>query len=134
MIDTKKIKPKIEELARKYNLSLVVLFGSQVNGKTHAQSDVDLAFSFEGQMSLKDIAKMQDEFSEKLNIKDLEMVALNNAHPFLLKQVAQNSIVLYEKEPSLYARFKMYAFKRSVETKRLLDLRQLSLNKFLQKT
>ena len=29
------VKPKIAELAEKYDLKLVVLFGSQVTGKTH---------------------------------------------------------------------------------------------------
>ncbi|MCX6731644.1 MAG: nucleotidyltransferase domain-containing protein, partial [Candidatus Parcubacteria bacterium] len=120
-------------LAEKYHLSLVVLFGSQAKGKTHSQSDVDLAFSAEEPMSPADLAKMQTDFSENLKIKDLEMVGLNNAHPFLMKQVAQNSIVLYEKERSLFAEFKIYAFKRFVEAKNLLDLRKLSLNRFLQK-
>lgn len=132
MLNIEKIKPEIEKLAQKYRLSLVLLFGSQASGKTHPQSDVDLAFLFEKKMDLMDIARMEIEFMENLKIKDLEMVALNGAHPLLLKQAAQKSIVLYEKEPSLFARFKIYAFKRSVEAKKLLDLREMSLNRFLQ--
>jgi len=133
MVITKEIKQGIKELAEKYRLLLVVLFGSQVKGKTHSQSDVDLAFSAEEPMSPADLAKMQTDFSENLKIKDLEMVGLNGAHPFLLKQVAQNSIVLYEKERSLFAKFKIYAFKRFVEARNLMDLRKLSLDRFLQK-
>lgn len=133
MIPPDEIKPKIKDLAEKYHLSLVVLFGSQATGKTHSLSDVDFAFINEGVLGPADIAKMQAEFSEKLKIKNLEMVGLKGAHPFLLKQVAQNSVVLYEKKRSLFAEFKIYALKRFIEDKNLLDLKKLSLDRFLQK-
>jgi predicted nucleotidyltransferase len=133
MLDIEKIKPNIKQLAEKYGLSLVVLFGSQATGKTHSQSDVDLAFLAKRPMNLMEVAKMQTEFSEELKIRDLEMVALNGAHPFLLKQVAQKSIVLYEEEKFLFAKFKIYAFKSFIEAKKLFELRKLSFDKFLQK-
>ena len=133
MVDLEKIKPKIKKLAEKYNLSLVLLFGSQASGKTHSQSDVDLAFLTAVSMSLKNIAEMQDDFSETLKLEKIEMIALNGAHPFLLKQAAIKGRALYEKESSLFAKFKIYAFKRFMEAKPLLDLRRLSLEKFLQK-
>lgn len=129
-----KTKSKIEKLAKKYRLSLVVLFGSQATGKTHSRSDVDMAFLSEAVMDLNDIVKMQMEFSKELRIKNLEMVAMNGAHPLLLKQVARKSLLLYEKERSMFARFKIYALKRFMEAQKLFDLRKLSFNKFLQKT
>ncbi len=133
MLDLEKIKPNIKQLAEKYDLSLIILFGSQATGKTHPKSDVDLAFLAKSPMNLMEIAKMQAEFSEELKIRDLEMTALNGAHPFLLKQVAQKSIVLYEEEKSLFAKFKIYAFKRFIEAKKLFELRKLSFDKFLQR-
>ena len=133
MIPFEEIKPKIKDLAEKYHLSLVVLFGSQATGKTHSLSDVDFAFINEKVLSPADMAKMQVEFSERLKIKNLEMVGLKGAHPFLLKQVAQKSVLLYENEPSLFSKFKIYAFKRFIEAKNLFDLKKLSLDRFLQK-
>jgi predicted nucleotidyltransferase len=44
MFNIAEIKPEVEKLARKYRLSLVILFGSRVSGRTHPQSDVDFAF------------------------------------------------------------------------------------------
>jgi len=35
-------REKIEKIAKKYNLELMVLFGSQATGQTHSRSDVDL--------------------------------------------------------------------------------------------
>ena len=34
----------IEEVAKKYDVSLIVLFGSQAKGNTHKHSDTDVAF------------------------------------------------------------------------------------------
>ena len=133
MINIEAIKEKIALLAEKYGLSLVVLFGSQATGKTHPQSDVDFAFMSEQKKSLMEIAKMQEDFSVELGIKNLEMVTLNSAASFLMKQVAQQGILLYEKEQSMFSCFKVYAYKRFMEAKGLFDLRKLSLEKFLQK-
>ncbi len=132
MLNIEQIKPKIEKLAKKHHLSLMVLFGSQATGKIHSQSDIDMAFLPFKRMNLIDVSKMTIDFSKELGVENLELVDMKNASPLLLKQVAQKSILLYEKEPSFFANFKIYAFKRFMEAKPLLDLRELSLNKFLQ--
>lgn len=133
MIDLDSIKPPIKELAEKYHLLLVALFGSRATGKVHSQSDFDLAFLAEISMSPMAIAKMELEFSERFKIKKLEMTSLNGAPPLLLAQVARKSILLYEQAPSLFSGFKIYALKRFMEAKKLFDLRERSLKKFLQK-
>lgn len=133
MIPTEEIKPKIKELAEKYRLTLVVLFGSQATGKTHPQSDIDFAFLPSRAMNLSEIARMEFEFSQNLKLRNLELVNLKTATPFLLKQIAGKSILLYEREHFLFANFKIYAFKRFMEAKKLFDLRALSFDKFLQK-
>lgn len=49
----------IAEIAKKYGLKLVVLFGSHVTGKLHTESDVDIAvlperpLSFQNEMRLR---------------------------------------------------------------------------------
>lgn len=126
-------KEKIKALAENNNLSLIILFGSQARNKTHPQSDVDLGFLSVRFFSLADIAKMQFEFSQELKIENIEMVDLKSAPPLLLRRAAEQGILLYEKAPSGFARFKIYAFKRHMEAKPLLGLRKAALNKFLQK-
>ena len=131
-INIEKIKPDIEKLAHKYHLTLVVLFGSQARGKTHAKSDVDLAFSSETNLSPYDVAKMQLEFTQRLKLKNIELVDLHNASPLLLREVARQAIVLYEKDHSKFARLKIYAFKRFVEAKPLLNLRTKARENFVR--
>ena len=126
-------KQELEKLARENNLSLVLLFGSQATGKTHSQSDVDFAFRSEEKMSPMDEARLQLEFSKALKFKNVEIVNLRNAGPVLLRQIVQKSSLIFEKEPAGYARFKIYAHKLFMESKKLLEMRNLSLDKFLQK-
>ncbi|MBM2817824.1 MAG: Nucleotidyltransferase domain protein [Parcubacteria group bacterium] len=134
MFDADKIKPQIKDLAEKHGLSLVMLFGSQVTGKTHKESDFDIAFTADKYISPRETAEILFDFTRDLKIGgDIELVNLKHASPLLLKQVAMNSILLYEKEPHLYNLFKIYALKRYMEERRFLKLRELSLNKFLQK-
>lgn len=130
--DVQKSEKIIKKLAEKYRLNLVLLFGSQAKGKVHALSDTDIAFRSELPMRPLETAKMQIEFSQKLKTKDLEMIDLRHASSLLLKQVAENSILLYEKEHSLYARFKMFAYKQYMEAKPILELRRIQLNNFLK--
>lgn len=134
MIDADKIKPQIKELAEKYSLGLVILFGSQVTGKTHKESDVDFAFTADRYISMRETAEILFDFTRCLKIgSNIELVNLKNTSPLLLKQIATNSLLMYEKEPHSHNLFKIYAIKRYMEERKFLKLRNLSLNKFLQK-
>lgn len=126
-----KIKEKAEKLARKYNLDLLVLFGSRVSGKIHKDSDYDIGYISNRSKSLEEKIKMEFEVSEDLRIGKIDLVDLKKASPLLMKNVANNSILLYQKESTLYARFKIYALKLFVEAKRLFDLREAVIRKFI---
>lgn len=126
-------KQGLEKIARENGLSLVLLFGSQVTGKIHSQSDIDFAFRSEKRISPADEALLQLEFSKILKSKNIELVNLRNSGPVLLRQIARKSVLIFEKEPAGYARFKIYAYKLFMESKKLLEMRSLSLDKFLQK-
>lgn len=128
------IKNKVEQLSRIHRLSLVLLFGSQVSGKVHRESDVDLAFLAERPLGPREVGELAFAFSHGLGIKAIDMLDLKTAPPLLLKQIAVGSILLYESEPSLFARFKIYALKRYMEAHPLLKLREAALKKFLQTT
>jgi len=130
--DIEKIKNDIEILAVKYHLSLVILFGSQASGKTHAKSDTDIAFTSDKRIRPYEVAKMHLEFTQCLKIKNIELVDLHDAPPLLLREIARQSIVLYEKDQSQFARLKIYALKRYMEAKPLLSLRTKSREDFVR--
>ncbi len=124
---TEQHKIKITEIAQKYELSLVLLFGSQARGKTHPQSDVDVGFFSDHSMGLREIAQLEFEMSQTLQIGSLELVRLNGMSSLFLKNVLDDGILLYERAPGDYTSFAGIVFKRFVEEKPLRELRKSAL-------
>lgn len=123
-------KKKIAEIAKKYELKLVLLFGSQARGKTHRESDADIGFLSDKNMGLRQIANIQFEMTQKLKISNLELVRLAGASSLFLQQVINEGVVLYEDRPGVFTLFASYVFKRFVEEKPLRDLKEQSLRVF----
>ncbi len=123
----------LQKLAGKYSFSLVVLFGSQASGRTHPQSDLDLAILPETQMSTEREYKIAQEISSFSGFKDVDVVNLKNASPSLLKNIIKNGKVLYEKQPGIFSLERMRAFKLFVEARPLRILRDRRIIDFLGK-
>ncbi|MBM3260992.1 nucleotidyltransferase domain-containing protein [Candidatus Kaiserbacteria bacterium] len=128
-IEISEARAAIETIAPRYGVSFAVLFGSQATGRTHAGSDADIAVQADCPLSPLDLAEMAYEIGERIGI-ETDVVDIRSASPLLQKH-ASEGILLYEREPHVFARFGMYAFKRFVETKPLRDLRRASLDAFL---
>lgn len=126
------IKEKVQKIAEARDLSLVILFGSQARGRTHRRSDFDFGILGRRPFSPKEMAEHFFLFSQGLRLGEVELVDLKSAPPLLLKQIAKEGILIYEKEPFLFAEFRIYALKRYFESRPLLELRRLSFAKFLQ--
>ena len=97
-MNTAEIKKKIALLAKNYNLSLVVLFGSQASGKTHKESDVDVAYLSLAKLSFDDEARLNADLTEVFRNDAVSLVNFKTAPPLLLKQIVTNAQVLYERE------------------------------------
>lgn len=133
-ISIAEMKRAARHIAGTNGLFLVLLFGSRARGTPHAKSDFDFGVLGMTVLLPKEIARLSFLFSQEMKIKErnIEIVDLKSAPPLLLKRVAKEAISLYEKEPQLFTKFKVYALKRYFEAKPLLDLRRSALNKFLQ--
>ncbi len=120
----------VYSLASRWGLSLVVLFGSRATRRVHAHSDTDIAILSKQRFSPGELATLAYEIALSLKRSDIEIVDLHIGSPLLLRTVARDGIVLYEREPHTFALLQMYAFKRFVETKPLRDVRRSSLERF----
>ena len=130
---TTEIKQKIETLAEKHALTLVVLFGSQATGKTHPHSDVDIGVMGLRPIDFGDNYNLQLAFSNIFKRPDIEVVNLRNVSPLLLKRVADHGILLFEKEKGLFTKLKIRAFKLYVENQPLFALGKRYVERFLEK-
>lgn len=122
----------LREFAEKYELQLLVLFGSQASGKTHPKSDTDIGFVSVRKKNLLEMIAMQRDMSQTFAIRDLDLVDLRTVSPLFLKNITDSGVILYEDRPGFFAELRMYAFKLFVETKPLRALRAASLERFLQ--
>ena len=129
---TKQQKKEIEELAQKYGLNFLTLFGSQAEEKTHKKSDIDLAYSVKKNLNYKKEYEFINELRQILKSKkEIELLNLKEASPLLAKNIAFNGKILAEITPHSFANFQMYAFKVFVEAKPLFRLRDRYISKNL---
>lgn len=100
---TKEHKEKIQEIAEKYQLKLVYLFGSQATGKTGPLSDYDFAVYLDENNSQKrfDIRlKLISGISEIFKTDKIDVCILNDIKsPELKYNIIKEGIVIFEKEP-----------------------------------
>lgn len=106
---------RLRQIARRYSLDLVVLFGSQAKGRAHRASDVDVAVRFRpGQpwprgRRLEIAARFDALFPEA---HEVDVSFLNDASSILLFEVATSGRLLYEGRPLLFWQFQSYAARR----------------------
>ena len=125
------IKQGVSKLADKYKLSLALIFGSRATGKIHSGSDIDVAYLSSAPLSLEDESQLALNLADILKTNLIDLVSIRASSPLLLKEIADNAVVLYESEKFLFSEFRLYSFKKYFESKRLFELRRDYLNKKL---
>ena len=118
-----KIKEKVKEIAQKYGLSFVALFGSQATGKTHQKSDIDIAYLSKNDLGLERESNLIFDLSAIFRNENIDLLNLKNAKPLLYYGVFKNCRVIFEKTPLTFQTLRAYAFKKYVETKPLYEER-----------
>ena len=130
---TESQKHEIAELAKKYGLFLVVLFGSQATGKTHTGSDVDIGVIAGNDFDYKQAHALEEKLASLFKRLDIEVVNLRQVSPLLLKRVAGNGKLLYENRPGQFIRLKVRAVRAYADTAPLRSLEGPRIELFLQK-
>lgn len=106
---TVKQKLEIAKVAEKFQLKLMVVFGSFANGKQREDSDLDIGVLGLEEISFKEQISLMSELAVIFN-KEIDLSVLNRTNPLLLFQVSKNSVLLFGKQEDLL-KFKLYAFK-----------------------
>jgi len=111
---TRELKQKTAKIAQKYHISLMIIFGSQTQRKTHPKSDIDIAVL--PAKTARDISmKIYSDFlgdMEKIfpGVKvDIALIPL--ADPFLLDNIAKSGQLLFGKKID-FIKFQLRAFNR----------------------
>lgn len=114
----------IKEIAQHYSLRLLLLFGSQVEGKKlHSESDFDVAYLSAKKLDLRQEARMMTELAPVFRSENTDLVNLKNASPLLFYAVFKKCKVLYQENDLIFPSYRAYAFKKYVEAKPLYELK-----------
>lgn len=129
-MNKKQYQQKIKKLAKKYDLKLLLLFGSRLKNKKflHPESDMDIAYVGQGELTGEEIINFNCDLIDIFKHDKIDVVDLKKAPPLLFFEISKNSLLLFGKEMD-YLEFKAMAFKRFIDAQSLFELEELLLKK-----
>lgn len=110
----------VRELAARFNLKLLVYFGSFLTANFRPHSDIDIAFLADRPLSSMekwDLCKELIIFHRK---SEIDLVDLQTAEPILRYVVANEGKLLFEREEGLFDRYALFYIKRFYELRPLI--------------
>jgi predicted nucleotidyltransferase len=124
---------EIQEFCKENKIELLILFGSHASEETHPKSDIDVAVKFKRGTEISKlelIYKLDDLF----NGKSIDLVVLTtDTDPLLLYEIFFNGRPLYEKDPDIFEKEKLRAWKLYLDTEKLRVIQKQYLKKFAEK-
>lgn len=108
-----------KNIAEKYSLELLLLFGSRAEGTENPKSDFDVAYLSQKDLDLEKESRLIIELAPVFKSENIDLVNIKNASPLLFFAIFQKCRILYEKDSSVFPRLRAYSFKKYVETKPL---------------
>ena len=128
---SEKQKMRIEEVAKKYQLKLVLLFGSRVDGKIHKESDYDVAYLPSKNLSYDEKIDINSVFISIFPHKEgrIDTVDIKRAKPLLLYGIFRKCQVLFAEDDLVFPTYRIYAYQKYIEAlpvyeKRFKNLRE----------
>ncbi len=110
-------RPAVRSAARRHGLDLVILFGSRARGIDRPGSDADVAFLTTGGgrrgFGTRQEGELTESVARALHAPEgVDLVDIRRASSLLQYEVARDGIVLYERKPGIFGRFRLYAARR----------------------
>lgn len=112
---TVKQKKILEKVVKKFGLSLVLLFGSQVDGRTNRESDFDIAYKSDKPLKLDKEARLIIELAPIFRSENIDLVNLRRASALLLYGITRECQVLFVRDVMDFFTLRTYAFRRYVD-------------------
>jgi predicted nucleotidyltransferase len=96
------LRRRVAEVAMRYELDLVVLFGSRAKGTARMDSDADIAVRGARQLEFRRFLDLTLDLEAVLS-SSVDLVDLSRADPLLQRQISDGSICLFETQGSFDA-------------------------------
>ncbi len=116
------MKDKITQIAKKYHLEMMILFGSMATGRAHQNSDADIAIIKNRKMTSRQETMLNIEL-QRIMGKEIDLVDIADAGPLLLGQISRDGKLLYGDKDKFIAA-KMYFKKQLIDFMPYFQLRE----------
>lgn len=118
----------ITAIAHRYNLKLLVYFGSYLTEWYLKDSDIDLAFLADQPLTSLEKMELHKELIIAHRKSDIDLVDLQTAETVLRYAVATDGKVLFEREEGMFERYALFYIKQFYEMRPYIqeEMRQLA--------
>jgi len=123
---------KFINLAEKYKLELILLFGSRVQGGLHPESDMDIAVYSRQVLSETEKINITYELCNILHTDKIDLVDIKTAPPILKREIFKGYKVLYQKDPMLLYQLELVSVYEFKESEVLFQIRHERLQEFVR--
>jgi uncharacterized protein len=126
----------LKKIADRYDIKLMALFGSQVSGKIHKESDFDIAYLADKKLSFEDEGRIIIDLAKIIGTRDERLVNLSdikNAGVLLLKEIFDRHQILFCADRNVYDSYKIFSVKNFIENRPIFDLRDYLIEKYFAK-
>lgn len=119
LMDVKKIINDLKGLFEcREEIAIAFIFGSFVNGRLSAESDIDIAISFNISPDFGLLSQIEDEIY-KLTGLQVDIVILNNASPIIRMQILKKGVLLKKVNDRIYSEFFLKTIKEYDDLKQI---------------
>ncbi len=119
----------IEYLTKEFSAILIILFGSAVTNKTHADSDIDIAFISETKHNNLQIYNAAQDLAHLLK-RDVDLIDLTEVSPVMQAQVITKGKIIHDEKPEIRMEFFILALKKYT---RLNEEREVVIKKIRER-
>jgi len=99
----------VNKITRELDPAFIILFGSFTKGTTHAESDIDLAYFSDKQLSSYERFILASELAELAN-REVDLVDMKQIDTVFTMQIFEQGIPIYIQEENELTRQKMRAY------------------------
>jgi predicted nucleotidyltransferase len=103
---------QIKEIGEKYDIELVLLFGSRADGSFRKDSDFDIAYKAERPLNSYEKDQLFILLMRHLGSDNLHIVDMRDVKPLFLYEIMNNCKVLYAKNMMDFYELRVYALRR----------------------
>ncbi|NOY64042.1 MAG: nucleotidyltransferase domain-containing protein [Nitrospirae bacterium] len=127
----KRSKKDIVQLAQRYGIKLIVLFGSMAVGIHDKESDIDIGVYGDKLLTEIDLVNISTELSRIFNNNRVDIVDIKRAPALLKKEIFKNFKVLFEVDPKIKYQLELYAEAEFEELSSLYEIKRTQLVEFV---